>query len=170
MSRDGEPDGAGAAFWRFSLSVYGQEGVPELCISLQDDHGADVNVLLYLLFRAVSGDAFDTADIARLDAGIAPWREEVVRPLRAVRRALKTPALAGIADDDDALRQRIKAVELEAERRQQFALARIGAAIPARALPSSEAAGASWLAYGRHLRADLPAPALARLKAAMDGA
>jgi len=32
-----------SSFWTFSLSVYGQPGVPAACLTLQDEGGADVN-------------------------------------------------------------------------------------------------------------------------------
>ena len=34
-------------FWRFSLTYYGQPGVSDACIALQDGCGVDVNLLLY---------------------------------------------------------------------------------------------------------------------------
>jgi len=155
--------GAGDDFWRFSLALYRREGVPETCVALQDDHGVDVNVLFYCLFRAERGHALSPGDVARLDETMSPWRDMVVRPLRQVRRALKTPGIAALAADDDALRQRVKAVELEAEKRQQMALALIGAGIRGREAEPAEAARISWHSYGSHLGGDLPEAALDRL-------
>ncbi|MEE4118001.1 MAG: TIGR02444 family protein [Paracoccaceae bacterium] len=157
----------GAAFWRFSLSVYGQQGVPDICLALQDAHGVDVNMLLYLLFRATGGTALDADEIARLDAALAPWRDEVVRPLRGVRRGLKDAALARIAADDDRLRQRIKSAELEAERLQQMALARLGAAMGGTESEPDAAMGSAWRAYGAHLGSDLPDSAVSGLSRAI---
>ena len=37
-------------FWRFSLEVYQDEEVQRLCLSLQDDYGLDVNVVLFCLW------------------------------------------------------------------------------------------------------------------------
>ena len=34
-------------FWQFSLDAYQRDGVQPACLSLQDDWGLDVNVLLY---------------------------------------------------------------------------------------------------------------------------
>jgi uncharacterized protein (TIGR02444 family) len=36
-------------FWRFSLDLYGRPGVAPACLALQDEAGADVNLVLYLL-------------------------------------------------------------------------------------------------------------------------
>ncbi|AWK88014.1 TIGR02444 family protein [Azospirillum thermophilum] len=104
--------GSGNPFWDFSLAVYGRPGVPAACLSLQDRRGVDVNVLLFAAWAGMACSVRLTADaLAAVDAGGRTWREEVVRPLRAVRRRLK--------EEDDALYRRLKAAELEAERIQQ---------------------------------------------------
>jgi len=141
----------GEELWRFSLTVYGRSGVPERCLALQDRHGVDVNVMLYLLFRAASGTALDREAIARLDGQVEVWRTEVVRPLRAVRRALKTTEVSAIAADEDKLRSRVKSAELEAERLQQQALARLGASLGTPSTPPAEAGRLSLRAYADHL-------------------
>jgi uncharacterized protein (TIGR02444 family) len=121
------PSPAGSPFWRFSLRLYRSPGVAEACITLQEESGADVNLLLFLLWHGVQERRISADEVARLDRKIAGWREQAVIPLRATRRALKSPALkspqglveAGTAE---AFRTRIKAVELEAERLQQEAM------------------------------------------------
>lgn len=153
-----------SAFWQFSLSLYGRPGVPDLCIALQDTHKIDVNVLFYLLFRAEQAEGFGVSTIANLDAGIKGWRDEVVRPLRAVRRVLKTDALARLANDDDALRQTIKAAELRAEKLQQYAIERMGQTLGTTQHPTpTAAASASWQAYGAYLNTSLSNGALTKL-------
>ena len=109
-------------FWAFSLRVYGAPGVAAGCLALQDRYGVDVNLLLWCAWAGTEGVALDRAAIDRAVAATEAWREGVVRPLRAVRRALKEdlgPIPAGESAD---LRARIKAAELDAERRQQVAL------------------------------------------------
>lgn len=102
----------GNPFWDFSLAVYRRPGVAAACLDLQDRRGADVNVLLFAAWAATACGVRLTAEaLARLDAAVAPWREEVVRPLRAVRRRVK--------EEDDGLYARLKTTELEAERIQQ---------------------------------------------------
>ncbi|ACI99249.1 TIGR02444 family protein [Rhodospirillum centenum] len=105
--------------WRFSLAVYARPGVAPMCLELQDRHGADVNLLLWAAWLAlVHGHVLTPEELAGAEAAVAPWREAVVRPLRAVRRTLKAPE-PPLPADAGALRERIKAVELEAERLQQ---------------------------------------------------
>ena len=109
-------------FWRFSLALYRQDGVPPACITLQDQSGVDVNVMLYGLWLAAQGRALSAADMAAIDSAVGTWRADVVVPLRSVRRVLKEPAAVFNTPDTQALREKIKAVELESERLQQEAL------------------------------------------------
>jgi uncharacterized protein (TIGR02444 family) len=106
-------------FWRFSLALYGRPGVPPACLAMQDEAGVDVNVLLFVLYLADRGRRLAATDVARIAAMTAAWRADVVRPLRGVRRALKDhPAPFG-GPTAEALRARVKRIELEAERIQQ---------------------------------------------------
>lgn len=113
-----------SGFWQFSLALYGRPGVPEACLQLQDECGVDVNVMLYLLYVASGGRLVDLNDIERIEALAAPWREEIVRPLRGVRRRLKEPPQHFRNAASETLRSAIKRVELEAERLQHLALER----------------------------------------------
>jgi len=145
-----------SAFWKFSLRFYAQPGVAQACIELQDMAGVDVNLLFLLIFFADSQCSLSRDDVAKIDAAIAPWRNEVVRPLRAVRRALKSNL--GVSGAE-TLRSEVKRIELEAERLQQEALfamfptANIGT--PA---PREQAARANLAAYAQYLGGLLQAP------------
>jgi uncharacterized protein (TIGR02444 family) len=107
--------------WRFSLAVYRQPGVAAECLALQDDYGVDVNLLLFAAYAgAIHGVVLEPAEIAAAGTLVGAWHDEVVRPLRATRRALK-PREAGEAAVK-ALRAQVKAAELEAERLEQVML------------------------------------------------
>ncbi|CAO3406806.1 TIGR02444 family protein [Azospirillum largimobile] len=104
--------GTANPFWDFSLAVYGRPGVPALCLALQDRRGVDVNVLLFAAWAGMEcGVRLSGPELSRIDSAVSGWREEVVRPLRALRRRAKA--------EDDAFYRRMKAAELEAERVQQ---------------------------------------------------
>jgi uncharacterized protein (TIGR02444 family) len=109
-------------FWQFSVKFYAVPGVAEACIELQDQAKVDVNILLYLLWNAAQGRAFNAADVTEIERRIGPWREVAVVPIRTIRRTLKSPPPAVEPAAAEGLRTRIKAVELEAERLQQEAL------------------------------------------------
>lgn len=113
-----------SGFWRFSLRLYAQPGVPEACLTLQDKYGADVNVLFFLLYLASRRRCVDRADVLRINGHTKPWREQVVQPLRAVRRALKDGVAPVPTPASTVLRNAIKREELHAERLQQETLER----------------------------------------------
>ncbi len=109
-------------FWDFSCAVYGRPGVAEACLALQDRCGLDVNILLFCCWAGARGQALGAAELGgRIDA-VRPWQDQVVKPLRAARRWLKTQQTVP-NESAEALRQAIKARELEAERLEQVILA-----------------------------------------------
>jgi len=91
MADTDPPHPQGSPFWRFSLGFYRQPAVADACIRLQDEAGVDVNLLFYLLWHAALERSLTRADVAAIEARIAPWRDQVVAPLRAIRRAIKLP-------------------------------------------------------------------------------
>lgn len=110
-------------FWDFSLHFYSLPGVATACLRLQDIKGADVSLLLFALWTARRGLRLGAAEAQAAEATVRSWRDSVVRPLRTARRATKA-APAGYAPGSSAmLHDRLKAIELEAERLQQDALA-----------------------------------------------
>ena len=112
--------------WAFSLSVYGRDGVADECLGLQERLTLDVNLLLFVAFAgAVDGVQLDARDIASANAAVAGWHGEIVRNLRAARRALKAPGTdAGnpLRGPSAALRTQVKAAELDAEKIEQAML------------------------------------------------
>jgi uncharacterized protein (TIGR02444 family) len=109
-------------FWRFSLKYYGQAGVSDACIALQDGCGVDVNLLLFLFWLASERQVLSPDDVKKLDATIKSWRELTIIPIRDTRRKLKGAKTFVDPRKQEALRDKVKAVELEAEKLQQEAL------------------------------------------------
>lgn len=106
-------------FWKFSLQTYAKPEIARICLELQERFGADVNLILFMLWAASRGRRLEPTEIEKLASFVRNWREEVVVPLRLARRTLKTPPRECPAQETESLRQRIKADELEAERLQQ---------------------------------------------------
>jgi uncharacterized protein (TIGR02444 family) len=117
-----ESNPQGSPFWRFSLGFYREPEVADACIRLQDESGVDVNVLFYLLWHAALERKLSRDEVAGIERRIAPWREQVVVPLRAIRRAIKVAPAAIEPGTAEAYRTKVKGLELEAERLQQEAL------------------------------------------------
>lgn len=107
--------------WDFAVERYELDGVKEACLSLQDEYGVDIPVLLFLLWvhENFKGDLgrFCTAAIEET----RDWQQSVIQPLRAARRAAKENSTVGSADYYETT----KKVELEAERRQLLHLERL---------------------------------------------
>ena len=116
-------------FWRFSLRFYARPHIAEACLMLQDNSGADVNVLLFVLYLADHRKQLSEAEIARLDSAVAQWREAVVRPLRTLRRGLK-PGIEFIPGPvSETFRAQIKRLELESEQIEQHRLEQFASSV-----------------------------------------
>lgn len=111
------------AFWRFSLTLYRRDGAAEACLRLQDRHGADVNLVLFCLWRGLIFGPPDGATLRRAAAISEEWAARAVRPLRAIRRDLKS-GIDGV--EWRSVREQVKAIELAAEKAQQDALFALG--------------------------------------------
>ena len=156
-----------SAFWQFSLAFYARPGVADACLALQDETGADVNVMFYVLFLAGQLRQIDRVDAAHIDASIKAWREIVVVPLRTLRRRLKTGIEPIAVADTEALRSAVKRLELDAERiEQEWLEANVPAAtLGTQATSPLAAAQTNLAAYGA-LLGDLSRAHVATLLAA----
>jgi uncharacterized protein (TIGR02444 family) len=117
-----QPEGR---FWSFSLTAHNKPGVQKECLDLQDEHGIDVNMLLFCAFvggqlRAVLPEP----DIKAALEVVTDWHKNIVSRLRQVRRALKPLAADQIQLrlPAESLRTAVEAAELEAERIEQALL------------------------------------------------
>lgn len=117
--KSGRGKGQPAELWSFSLEVYAQPEVEQVCLMLQDKLGLDVNLLLACLWVGVSGRGrLDGEELADLEQQVAFWHLEIVEPMRQVRRRLKELARFG-GERFAAMRKSVSASELEAEQVEQ---------------------------------------------------
>ena len=103
---------------QFASSVYAQPGIQALCLRLQDEGNADVVMLLTCCWYGRCYGRLTDDQLIRAMAFSESWRAQLVAPLRQARRWLKphpATAFAMKGADQEALRQRIKAIELDAE-------------------------------------------------------
>jgi uncharacterized protein (TIGR02444 family) len=149
MSHSGHP------FWEFSLQLYARHGVAEASLALQERFDADINMLFFVLWAAESHRTMNVADIGELIALVQPWRDEVVRPLRAARRFLKTTTWK--TSETDGLRKRIQEQELDAERLQQLFLeTRLDPLAVCAAAGSDDCAAQNLKNYAASIDAEFP--------------
>lgn len=103
------------ALREFAVRAWAVEGVASEALDLQDGCGQNAPLLLWAAWCARTGRTPDDETLEAACDTARAWEGAVVRPLRAVRRTLK----AAIPDLDDParedVRERVKAVELQAE-------------------------------------------------------
>ena len=112
-------------FWDFSVRTYRTDGVPDVCLSLQNDYGADVNMLLYCCWVGACKGQLDHELFTKASEFSTLWADHVVVPLRSARTWMKqtgcdtgpVPTAACMQ-----LREEIKSVEFAAEKMQQRVL------------------------------------------------
>jgi uncharacterized protein (TIGR02444 family) len=158
-------------FWRFSLHFYRQTGVSDACIALQDDCGVDVNLLLFLFWLASEGRLVTADEVKKLDDQVRTWRELTIVPIRDTRRKLKGAHTLVDAGQQEAFRNKVKAIELDAERLQQEALYGFTRSRPlGKDAPQKDAARANVGAYEQATGKKFPKTALDTLIDGFDSA
>jgi uncharacterized protein (TIGR02444 family) len=111
------------AFWEFSLAFYSRERVSAACLSLQNRHGADVNILLLCCWLATLGLKIESSGLHAAIAAVEAWRREVLGPLRSARRAVSDQFPEISKSDRQAIKHGVLSVELECERLAQEKIA-----------------------------------------------
>lgn len=113
------------SFWDFSVRTYRTPGVPDACLSLQDEYDVDVNMLLYCCWVAARLGHFDGELFGAARYFSREWAENVVIPLRMTRTWMKHGGCTNESvptDECMRLREEIKTVEFESEKLQQQVL------------------------------------------------
>ncbi|WP_462380193.1 TIGR02444 family protein [Pseudomonas sp. Marseille-QA0892] len=113
--------------WEFACETYAHPGVEAACLQLQEQ-GNDVCLLLCCAWLGKRGVAYEATRLAALHAIATPWRREVIEPMRALRLAWRANAQAD--DALHALREQVKALELQGERELLERLERAATAWP----------------------------------------
>ena len=152
-------DWPASPFWAFSLRVYSQPDVERCCLTLQDEHGLDVNLVLLATWAAGTGRVLDPTLAARLRQISDDYQASVMRPLRQARRALKSqPVTATLSPILADRRQALLALELDLERLEQVQLEALAGPVTCDAEASGDALLAANLAA---LYPEQPVPMMA---------
>ncbi len=109
--------GADKGLWTFALAVYSAPDVADACLALQDRYGCDVSLLLFAAWLSTIHDhILLPSEMSEAASAVREWHSEIVRPLRSMRRRLKSGPTPAPSASSEALRNWLKSVELEAER------------------------------------------------------
>ncbi|MBR2512825.1 MAG: TIGR02444 family protein [Halomonas sp.] len=103
-----------APLWDFALALYGQPGVEQACLVLQDKAGLDVCELLFHSWLYQHGLQAAPVALNTIRQERLSWQQRVTEALRSLRRELKPQAEA--SDSIATLRKTIQQAELQAER------------------------------------------------------
>jgi hypothetical protein len=100
-------------------------------------------------------------DVRSLDQKVKSWRELTIIPIRDARRKLKDAATLLEPNKQEAFRNKVKAVELEAERLQQEALYEFAKSSPlGKEAPAKDAACSNVGAYEHAMGKTFPKQAV----------
>ena len=96
-------------FWPWALGRW-KGSAAERLLELQDEHDVVILELMFVAWLGVQRRAISQDDLDQLRGGAQAWIDQVVLPLRRVRRAWKAEGKQA------SLRTRLQALELEAEK------------------------------------------------------
>ncbi len=150
--------------WDWALTAYARSGAAAACLSMQDAHGQNIPLLLAAAWAADQGRTLDLDPAVTLTRA---WEADVVAPLRAARRGLKLSRPPIASSSREALRETVKAVELEAERLLLSALER--RAWPGEPAPVALALSAAAAAWAGAKNSPPPSDDIAALATALLG-
>ena len=106
-------------FVSYATALYHYPEVEQACIMAQDVHGLDVNMILLCAWSGFCRRyLLSEREIALLSEVSVLWQHSMIQQLRSGRRWLKSQKMRGA----EALRERLLAIEVEAERLEQVQL------------------------------------------------
>jgi uncharacterized protein (TIGR02444 family) len=78
-------------FWKFSTQVYKDSSVEAAMLDLQNSHGLNVNLVLFLAWFGFNGQGrLNQGRVRYLQSVVGHWHERVVKPLRRLRKLAKS--------------------------------------------------------------------------------
>jgi len=107
------------SFWQFSLEIYNQEDVKKKCLSLQDEYGFNVNLILAALWAAIWQQKIEEDKFNFFKNKLKHFDENIIVPLRKVRRVAVDNAgfeCVKPPEGEKSLKEQILKAEIEAEK------------------------------------------------------
>ena len=108
--------------WNFSEQTYALPEVEGICLKLQNEYDADINIILYCLWVAEKSVELSQGDIGLLIQTTEPWQKTILRPLRDARKMMKQHIIAMPSDILDQTVSNLTEMEINAEHMSQLAL------------------------------------------------
>jgi len=107
--------------WNYSTHLWTLPGVEDLCISLQTEYDADVNLLIYCLWLGEQKRCLNEDDLQVMLDTVKPW-QTMIKPLRNSRRMMQQQMIAMPGELVEQSIANMKEMEINAEHMAQLAL------------------------------------------------
>ena len=107
------------SLWDFSTAFYAKAEIQSACLTLQDQYGVGVPLLLCCCWAGLRYGVLPEPVLRELQQYSETYSKQTIEPLRAIRKTMKTshdPRWPTTENDWQNLRETIKAIELAAER------------------------------------------------------
>lgn len=111
--------------WDFSVQTYSLPEVQDICLSLQDDFNANINIIMYCLWTAEQNIKISQDNVTALVQSTQPWQDTILKPLRDVRKMIKDHIIAMPVELLDQTVSNLGEMELNAEHMSQMAIEKI---------------------------------------------
>lgn len=107
--------------WNYSSHIWTLPGVEDLCIRLQTEYDADVNLLIYCLWLGEQKRCLNDDDLQVMLDTVKPW-QTMIKPLRDSRRMMQQQMIAMPGELVEQSIANMKEMEINAEHMAQLAL------------------------------------------------
>lgn len=108
-------------FWNYSTQIWTLPEVEAICLDLQNNYGANINMLLYCCWVGDKKLSLNDDDLQVLLDTVQPW-QTIIKPLRDSRKMMQQHLIAMPANMVDQTVNNITEMELNAEHMSQMAL------------------------------------------------
>ena len=110
-----------SALWTYSTNIWTLPDVEDLCIRLQTEYDADVNLLIYCLWLGEAKRRLNEDDLQVMLDTVKPW-QTMIKPLRDSRRMMQQQMIAMPGELVEQSIANMKEMEINAEHMAQLAL------------------------------------------------
>jgi uncharacterized protein (TIGR02444 family) len=112
-------------FWNYSCQLFQIADVAEVCLHMQNNFDADVNLLLFCCWAGDNHRPLNESEIDNLIKASEPWQTAIIKPLRDARRLMKNQIIAMPANLHTQTITNLSEMELNAAHMAQLDLEKI---------------------------------------------